>query len=119
MNITHCTAIFIYKIHGKSAAPSIFLPKFRKPSHWYPTQFSHLNYVKLTPKLNKCKYGISYRGSFIWNNFLSTTDKKITDTAKFKSCNQVKISIVNLRHYLCIFLHLLLHSSLLKHILFL
>ena len=52
------TAVFMHKIQGKSA-PSIFLPKFRKPSHSYPTRFSHLNYIKPTPKLNKCKYGIS------------------------------------------------------------
>ena len=46
-------------------------------------QFSHLNFVKLIPKLNKCKYRISYKGPFIWNNFDSTTDEKITDFAKF------------------------------------
>ena len=55
------TVVFMHKIQGKSA-PSIFLPKFRKPSHSYLTRFSHLNYVKPIPKINKCKYGISYRG---------------------------------------------------------
>ena len=84
------TAVFMHKIQGKSA-PSIFLPKFRKPSHSYPTRFSHLNYVKPTPKLNKCKYGISYRGPFIWNNFLSTADKEITDVAKFKAATKSKL----------------------------
>ena len=43
------TAVFMYKIQGKFA-PSIFLPKFRKPFHSHPTRFSHLNYVKPTPK---------------------------------------------------------------------
>ena len=57
-------AVFMHKIQGKSA-PSIFLRKFRRPSHSHPTRFSHLNYVKPTPKLNKCKNGISYRGPFI------------------------------------------------------
>ena len=47
------TAVFIHKIQGKSTI-SIFLPKFRKPSHSYPTRFSHLDYVKPTPKLHKC-----------------------------------------------------------------
>ena len=84
------TAVFMHKIQGKSA-PSIFLRKFRKPSHSYPTRFSHLNYVKPTPKLNKCKYGISYRGPFIWNNFLSTADKEITDVAKFKAATKSKL----------------------------
>ena len=83
-------AVFMYKIQGKSA-PSIFLPKFTKPSHSYPTRFSHLNYVKPTPKLNKCKYRISYREPFIWNNFLSTADKEITDVAKFKTATKSKL----------------------------
>ena len=84
------TAVFMYKIQGKSA-PSIFLPKFRKPSYSYPTRFSQLNYVKPTPKLNKCKYRICYRGPFPWNNFLSTTDKEITDIAKFKAATNLKL----------------------------
>ena len=58
------TAVFMHKIQGK-LAPSIFPPKFRKPSHSYPTRFSHLHCVKLTPKLNNSKYRISYRGPFI------------------------------------------------------
>ena len=84
------TAVFMHKIQGKSA-PKIFLPNFRKHSHSYPTRFSHLNYVKPTPKLNKCKYGISYRGPFIWNNFVSTTDKEITDVGKFKAATKSKL----------------------------
>ena len=84
------TAVFMHKIQGKSAT-SIFLPKFRKLSHLYSTRFSHLNYVKPTPKLNKCKYGISYRGPVIWNNFLSTADKEITDVAKFKAATKSKL----------------------------
>ena len=80
----------MHKIQGKSA-PSIFLLKFRKPSQLYPARFSHLNYIKPIPKLNKCKYGISYRGPFIWNNFLSTTDKQITDVAKFEAVTKSKL----------------------------
>ena len=80
----------MHKIQEKSA-PSIFLPKFRKSSHSYPTQFSHLNYVKPIPKLNKGKYRISYRGPFIWNNFLITRDKEITDVANFKAATKSKL----------------------------
>ena len=83
-------AVFMHKIQGKSP-PNIFLPNFRNPSHLYLTRFSHLNYVKAIPKLNKCKYGISYRGPFIWNSFLSTTDKQITDVAKFKAVTKSKL----------------------------
>ena len=84
------TAVFMHKIQGKST-PSIFFWKFRKPSHSYPTRLSLLSYVKPTPKLNKCKYGISYRGPFNWNNFLSTADKEITDVAKFKAAIKSKL----------------------------
>ena len=48
----------------------------RKPSNLYPARFSHLNYVKPLPKHNECKYGIPSRAPFIWNNFLSTMDKR-------------------------------------------
>ena len=58
------TATFMHKIQEKSS-PSIFLPKFSKPSHSYSTRFSHLNYVKPTPKLNKCKYGISQKSIYL------------------------------------------------------
>ena len=54
------TAVFMHKIQGISA-PNIFLPESRKTSHSYPRRFSHLNYVKPIPKLNKCTYGISHR----------------------------------------------------------
>ena len=83
------TAVFMHKIQGKSP-PSMSLPKFRKPSHSYSTQFSHLNYVKPIPNLKKCKYGIFYRGPFTWNNFLSTTDKQFTHVAKSKAVTMSK-----------------------------
>ena len=86
----HFPIIYAFKLRT-SMSSSIFLPKFRKPSHSYPTPFPHLNNVKPIPKLNKAKYGISYRGPFIWNNFLSTTDKEITDVAKFKAATKSKL----------------------------
>ena len=83
------TAVFMHKIQGKSA-PSMPLPKFRKPTHSYSTQFSHLNYVKPIPNLKKCKYGIFYTGPFTWNNFLSTKDKQFTHIAKSKAVTKSK-----------------------------
>ena len=57
-------------------APNIFLPKFRKPSLSYPTQFPHLRHMKPISKLDKCKHGTSCREPFVWNNILNTTDNK-------------------------------------------
>ena len=36
------------------------------------------DYVKPIPKLNKCKYGISYRGPFIWNKSLTSLNLKLS-----------------------------------------
>ena len=49
---------------------------------------------KLTPKLNKYKYGISYKGPFIWNNLFSYTDKQITDVAEFKAVTKSKLLLL-------------------------
>ena len=61
------TAVFMHKIPEKSML-NIFLLKFRRPSHSYTTRFSHVICVNPIAKLNDCKYKISYRGPFLWNN---------------------------------------------------
>ena len=38
---------------------------------------------------------MSYRGQAIWNNFLSTTDKKTTDVAKFFITKSKLLSLKN------------------------
>ena len=63
---------------------SVFLSKFQKPSHLYPTRFSNVNYIKPTYKLNKCKFRISVRGPYLWNEFLTQTEKEIESTSTFK-----------------------------------
>ena len=44
-----------------NSAPIVFIDKLTNPSHLYPTRLSHLNYAKLTHKLNRCKYRVSIR----------------------------------------------------------
>ena len=44
-------ASFMHRINTKTA-PTVFLSKFNKPSHIYPTRFSQINYAKSTHKLN-------------------------------------------------------------------
>ena len=51
INILNNT-VLMYQISTKTA-PSVFLSKFKKPSHLYPTRFSYVNYIKPTHKLNK------------------------------------------------------------------
>ena len=55
INILNNT-ILMHQISTKTAK-SLFLSKFKKPSHLYPTRFSNVNYIKPTHKLNKCKFG--------------------------------------------------------------
>ena len=73
----------MYQISTKTA-PSVFLSKCKKPSHLYPTRFSNVNYIKPTYKLNKCKFRISVRGPYLWNEFLTQTEKEIESTSTFK-----------------------------------
>ena len=47
-------AYFMHRINTKTS-PTVFLSKFTKPSHTYPTRFSQINYAKPTHKLNRCK----------------------------------------------------------------
>ena len=57
---------------------------YKKPSHLYSTRFSKVNYTKSTYKLNKCKFRISVRGPYLWNEFLTQAEKEIESTSSFK-----------------------------------
>ena len=87
-------ASFMHRINTKTA-PTVFLSKFTKPSHIYPTRFSQINYAKSTHKLNRCKYRISIRGPYIWNEFLSNKEKEIELTSSFKSTTKSKLLSLN------------------------
>ena len=49
--------IFNIEVFQGKSAPNIFFPKLKNPFI--------LKFVKPIPKLNECKYEISYRGPFI------------------------------------------------------
>ena len=76
---------------GNKTAPSIFLTKFCKPSHPYPTNFSARNFLVPTLKLKKNRYRVSIRGPLLWNNILTAAEKnprkssKIPDNYKGKT----------------------------------
>ena len=82
MNVLNNT-ILMHHISTRTV-PRIFLSKFKKPSHLYPIRFSNINYIKPTYKLNKCKFRISVRGPYLWNEFLTQTEKEIESTSSFK-----------------------------------
>ena len=46
----------------KGTTPAVFPPKFQKPAHQYPTNFSKLNYIKSMSQLSRSKCRISVRG---------------------------------------------------------
>ena len=98
LNIVNVTT-FIYKVNPKTAL-SIFLSRFQKPSHSYPTRFLELNYVQPTRKIKTSKYSISIRGPYIWNSFLSSKEKKITTMHKF---NLTKLRLLFLENDLVFF----------------
>ena len=56
--------IFMHRVENKTA-PSIFLTKFCKPSHAYPTNFLTHNFLVPTLELKKSKYRVSIRGAVL------------------------------------------------------
>ena len=51
----------MHKVKTKTV-PAVFLPKFQKPAHPCPTNFSKLNYIKPASQLSRSKYKISVKG---------------------------------------------------------
>ena len=68
--------IFMRKVRNETA-PAVFLPKFQKPAHPYPTNFLKLNYIKRKSQLSRSKYRLSVRGPALWNEFLTDGEKEI------------------------------------------
>ena len=80
--------IFMHKVKIETVAV-VFLPKFEKLAHPSPTNFSKLNYIKLTSQLSRSKYRISVRGPTLWNEFLTDSEKEIENISLLK----VKMSL--------------------------
>ena len=57
--------VFMHQINSNTV-PTIFLNKFKKSTHNYPTNFARI--TQLSFKLSKTKYRISIRGPALWNN---------------------------------------------------
>ena len=76
--------IFMHEVETETA-PAVFLPKFQKPAHPYPTNFSKLNYIKPTSQVSRSKYRISVRGLALWNELSKGSEKEIENLLLFKS----------------------------------
>ena len=83
-------ATFMYKVN-QNTAPNIFLSRFQKLPHLYPTRFSELNYVQPIHNIKTIKYSISIRGPCIWNSFLISKEKQINTMHKFKAITKSRL----------------------------
>ena len=70
---------------GQKTTPNIFLSRFQKPSHFYPSRFLELTYVQRIRNIKMSKYSISIRRPYIWNSFLSSEEKQIVTMYEFKA----------------------------------
>ena len=71
--------------------PSIFLTKFCKSSHPYPTNLSAHKFLVPTLKLKKSKYRVSIRGPLLWNNILTAAEKTQESLPKFRTTIKEKL----------------------------
>ena len=72
-------------------ASAVFLPKFLKPAHTYPSNFSKINYINPTSQLGRSKYRIPVRGPALWNKFLAGSEKEMENLSLFKSKVKSKV----------------------------
>ena len=73
----------MHRVENKTAPP-IFLTKFCKPSHHYPTNLSAHNFSVPTLKLKKSRYRVSIRGPLLWSNILTAAEKTQESLPKFR-----------------------------------
>ena len=89
----------MHRVENKTA-PSIFLTKFCKSTHVYPTNFSAHNFLVPTFKLKKSKYRVSIRGPLLWNNILTTAEKTQESLPNFRTTVKEKLlSMANELNY--------------------
>ena len=91
--------ILMHRVENKTAS-SIFLSKFCKLSHSYPTNFSAHNFLVPTLKLKKSRYRVSIRCPLLWNNILTAAEKAQENLPKFRTTIKEKlISMTNEINY--------------------
>ena len=76
-----------------SLIPRAFNKVFSLIDLLYPTRFSNKNFKICDFNLNLTRFAISFRGSTIWNKFLTDNEKSYTSIDVFK--NKIKEEILN------------------------
>ena len=79
----------MHRVENKTA-PSIFLTKFCKLFHPYPTNFLAHNFLVPNLKLKKSRYRVSVRGPLLWNNILTAAEKS-QESPKFRTTIKGKL----------------------------
>ena len=85
--------------------PKNFNNTFKKPERKYPTKFSICNYRLKKHSLKSSKFGVSYRGPKLCNEFLSNEEKKIECQILFQK--RVKSKLLDMENELSYFLNTL------------
>ena len=80
----------MHRVQNKTA-PFIFLTKYCKPSHAYPTNFLAHNFLVPTLKL-KNRFIVSIRGLLLWNNILTAAEKTPRKSSKISNDYKGKTS---------------------------
>ena len=94
--------LFLHRVkNGK--APNVFLSKFLRPSHLYPTSFSQNNYIVTSFKLTKSKYRITIHGPKLWNIILNIKENLIEKHANFKATKKTNVAR---EYYRTFFMHI-------------
>ena len=81
--------------------PKNFNNTFKKPDHKYPTKFSIYNYSFKKHSLKSSKVAVSYQGPKLWNEFLSSEEKKIESQILFQK--RVKLKLFDMENELSYF----------------
>ena len=81
--------------------PKQFSNTFKKPDPKYPTKFLICNYSFKKHFLKSSKFAVSYRGSKLWNEFLSNEEKKIESQILFQK--RLKSKLLDMENELSYF----------------
>ena len=82
--------VFMHQVNSYTV-PTIFLNKFKKSLHIYPTNFARTYYSIPPFKSNESKYRISIRGPRLWKNIPTDIEKKQQKTNIFKTVMRNKL----------------------------